>query len=138
MPLDVIATTRTVLECPNGKRVTQRVQPRNWLAPGAIQTKATYELQEDVVDSVVAELASAAVHKQMVIGIGQPPSPSEITIETFDGCLMEWDQPTLTELRLADKQTIRCEIVEAQGQRLGDAETSRNQEGEEGAVCMRA
>jgi hypothetical protein len=121
MSANVIAAMRTALQGPHGKGVTKRVQLWNRLSGSMVDANTLYERTKRPFDREVLEPVSVLIHEDVIVPTPKAPSPSEVTLEAGRGRFVQRDKAGFAELGLADDQSVGCDVVESQGEGLGNA-----------------
>ena len=98
----------------------------------------THDLVERATDGRVHQAGASSGHEERGGRLRNNPPAHAVRSKRRSGGRVDWDQPGLTELRLANGETVGGQVAELKRERLADAKPCGDQEREDRPVGVRA
>src|SRR5712692_2997066 len=135
---NVVTTIGTRFQGTRSKRMTQVHEPWSWSLRVRGNARGRQELMEGIDDREIAQWAPPAGHEHVIIVQRQCAPFGQVSLQRRGRRRMQGHQTALPELRFANYQAIRGDVLEPERERLGDPQSRHSQQAQEGAVGMGA
>src|SRR5207237_4453816 len=130
---NVVTTIGTRFQGTSRKRMTQVHEPWSWSIRIRGNASGSKELMEGIDDREIAQRSPPSGYKQVIIVKSEFTPFGQVPLQRRGRRLMQGNQTALAELRFANHQSIRGDVLEPESERLGDPQSRHGQQAQEGA-----